>query len=250
MTNQTLHTSCQEGALQRALLFLGIFFLGSINAFSNYDPPNDLERQAFIEEISRIAQAQQQLSGIPASITAAQAIFESSWGKSPLATTGNNYFGIKCKSWWVGETILHKDDDYNEKGELTYSCFRAYESMDDSFNDHSVFLLANERYAPLFKLDPTDYKAWSHGLKKCGYATDPKYAQKLIRLIERLNLQGLDQPALATIEAIRADSTKVDVKVSSDASPFHNEKTPPPPMPIPDSYVPSGKGERPVVRRL
>jgi len=248
MTNQTLHTSPQEGALFRAILFLLISLWATTFAFATSDPPSDHEQQAFLEKISRIAKAEQQSSGIPASITAAQAIFESSWGKSRLAATGNNYFGIKCKSWWVGDSIMHQDDDYNELGELTYSCFRAYECIEDSFTDHSIFLLSSERYAPLFRLDPTDYKAWAHGLKKCGYATDPQYAEKIIGLIERLNLQKLDQIADVNQkeESSGVESSNNEILVDSFGD--SSESLPPPPTPIPDSYVPSGKGERPMRR--
>jgi len=115
--------------------------------------------------------------------------------------------------------------------------------------------LTNERYAPLFQLEPTDYVGWAHGLKQCGYATDPRYAQKLINLIERLNLQVLDQKVLAeaepvlpnTVQQVGAHTPTNAVHVTASSS---TEKTPAPPpsTPIPDSYVPSGKGERPVVR--
>ena len=255
MTKQTLHTSLWEGALLRALLFLAVLLWGSVITYASVDVRRNVERQAFIKKISRIAKDEQAYSGIPASITAAQAIFESSWGKSRLATTGNNYFGIKCKSWWTGETILHQDDDYNDAGELTFSCFRAYESINESFTDHSIFLLSSDRYAPLFKLDPTDYKAWAHGLKKCGYATDPKYAQKLIGLIERLNLQDLDQKVFVETEPtvpgpVQQDTPQIPVNAIVEAASRLRESTPvpPAPTPIPASYVPSGKGERPAVR--
>lgn len=254
MTRQTLHTSRREGALYRALLFLVALLWGSVITYAAVSPSNS-ERQAFIEKISQIAIVEQASSGIPASITAAQAIFESSWGKSRLATSGNNYFGIKCKSWWTGETILHQDDDYNEQGELTYSCFRAYESIEDSFTDHTIFLLSSERYAPLFKLDPTDYKGWAHGLKQCGYATDPAYAHKLIGLIERLKLYKLDQKAfveteLVPLSSVQQIATETIVNASAEESSRPRESTPEPPpsTPIPESYVPSGKGERPAVR--
>jgi len=248
MTNQTLHTSGQEGALLRALLCLALGCFTSFLCFASMDPPSDLERKVFIERVSAIAKAEQQYSGIPASITAAQAIFESSWGTSRLATTGNNYFGIKCKSWWVGDSILHQDDDYNELGELTYSCFRAYECIDDSFTDHSIFLMNNERYAPLFELDPSDYKAWAHGLKNCGYATDPTYAEKIIGLIERLKLNELDQVAFAELQPRLLNTSTSVADDSAALSTNSTESIPPPPTHLPDSYQPTGKGERPMVR--
>ena len=251
MTNQTLHTSRRGGALFRALFILALFLSSLTIAVAYNDPPSNLEQEAFILKISQIAKTEQSYSGIPASIKTAQAIFESSWGKSRLATTGNNYFGIKCKSWWTGETILHQDDDYDEFGELTYSCFRAYESVEESFEDHTIFLLSSERYACLFKLDPTDYKGWAHGLKKCGYATDPNYAYKIIKLIERLNLQELDQPAhVGARQPFKGIPHEEQVNPSTTITEESGGGTPPPPTLIPDSYVPSGKGERPVVRKF
>jgi LysM repeat protein len=123
-------------------------------------------------------------TGVPASITLAQAVFESNDGNSPLATEANNHFGIKCADW-KGETYTHDDETKNE-------CFRKYNSVLESYDDHSEFLRTRTRYASLFKLDPTDYKAWAHGLKKCGYATNPEYASRLIKIIEDYKLYELD----------------------------------------------------------
>lgn len=124
---------------------------------------------------------------IPASITLAQGIFESGWGKSNLAMRSNNHFGIKCKSNWDGLKVYHDDD---EKGE----CFRKYDTVEDSYEDHSTFLVSNVRYAPLFELKTTDYKGWAEGLKKAGYATNPQYASRLINLIELYELHQYDSP--------------------------------------------------------
>jgi hypothetical protein len=123
--------------------------------------------------------------GIPASITLAQGLLESGNGNSKLAREGNNHFGIKCTPDWTGGKTYHDDD---KKGE----CFRKYKDAAQSYEDHAKFL-QRPRYASLFELKPTDYKGWAHGLKKAGYATDPAYPQKLITLIERYQLQKLDQ---------------------------------------------------------
>ena len=139
--------------------------------------------EAYIEQYRHIAIEQQRLHGIPASITMAQAILESAAGKSELATKANNHFGIKCAGDWVGRTYTHDDETKNE-------CFRQYASAADSYEDHSLFL-QRKRYESLFALPLADYKGWAHGLKACGYATDPKYADKLIRIIELYNLQSL-----------------------------------------------------------
>jgi LysM repeat protein len=122
--------------------------------------------------------------GIPASITLAQGILESGSGKSKLASEGNNHFGIKCHDTWNGATMHLDDDAPNE-------CFRKYKSVDQSFEDHSLFL-KKPRYQELFGLEITDYKGWAQGLKKCGYATSPTYAKSLIDLIEKYNLTQFD----------------------------------------------------------
>jgi hypothetical protein len=123
--------------------------------------------------------------GIPASITLAQGILESGNGESRLAVEGKNHFGIKCHSNWNGETIIEDDD---EKGE----CFRKYSKVADSYRDHSLFLTERGRYSFLFEYQKTDYKKWAKGLKKAGYATNPKYPTLLIDLIERYDLSRFD----------------------------------------------------------
>ena len=123
---------------------------------------------------------------IPASITLAQGILESENGNSPLAIEANNHFGIKCHQEWTGKTYNHDDDIKNE-------CFRKYTKAEDSFRDHSEFLTTRDRYKPLFDLDITDYKGWAYGLKQAGYATNPRYPEILIRIIEENGLAELDK---------------------------------------------------------
>lgn len=130
---------------------------------------------------------QMQQHGIPASITLAQGILESGDGNSRLARDANNHFGIKCHDW-TGKKVYHDDDARNE-------CFRKYDNAKQSFEDHSLFL-KRPRYAFLFDLNITDYKAWAKGLKQAGYATNPKYPELLIRIIEENNLAAYDQMAL------------------------------------------------------
>jgi beta-N-acetylglucosaminidase len=138
---------------------------------------------AYIEQYRDMAIEQQIKHKIPAAITMAQGLLESGAGKSKLAVEANNHFGIKCASGWVGLTFAHDDDAKDE-------CFRKYATPADSYEDHSLFL-KRKRYASLFALPIADYKGWAHGLKACGYATDPKYAYKLINLIELYELQKL-----------------------------------------------------------
>lgn len=140
--------------------------------------------QAYISQYAPVAQDQMNRHGIPASITLAQGLLESGAGTSTLATKANNHFGIKVTSDWTGPYILRDDDKPNEK-------FRVYKSAGESYEDHSLFL-KRSRYQSLFSLDRTDYKGWAHGLKKCGYATSPTYAENLINIIELYNLAIYD----------------------------------------------------------
>jgi LysM repeat protein len=152
----------------------------------------------YIAKFRDIAIEEMKRTGVPASITLAQGIHESDAGRSNLVTRSNNHFGIKCKSDWKGESVSHDDDARGE-------CFRKYDSPFQSYIDHSDFLKTRSHYAFLFHLDPTDYEAWAHGLKKAGYATNPKYPQILIKLIRDYNLQdytfialGQKEPAFQT----------------------------------------------------
>ena len=145
-------------------------------------------RKVYIEKYSSIAVEEMKRTGVPASITLAQGILESDAGRSRLATKANNHFGIKCHNDWKGRTI---QEDDNQRGE----CFRVYPSEASSFKDHSDFLRSRDRYKSLFELEQTDYKGWAEGLKKAGYATDPAYASKLIKLIEDYELWRYDDDA-------------------------------------------------------
>src|SRR3546814_726332 len=140
-------------------------------------PSRSLDTEEYIRIYSSLAIEEMQRSGIPASITLAQGILESGNGNSRLARQANNHFGIKCTSDWKGGKTYKDDDRRNE-------CFRVYRSARDSYHDHTEFL-KRQRYRFLFDLKPDDYKAWAHGLKKAGYATNPRYPQLLIGLIER-----------------------------------------------------------------
>ncbi len=143
------------------------------------------EYQAYIDQYKDIAIEEMAQYHIPASITLAQGLLESGAGKSYLSRQGNNHFGIKSHGW-SGRTIRHDDD---KKQEL----FRAYDNPRESYEDHSRFLANRERYQRLFSLHITDYKGWANGLKACGYATNPKYAQRLISIIETYKLYEYDQ---------------------------------------------------------
>lgn len=145
-----------------------------------------ITRLEYIKRYKALVVEQQDIYGIPASIKMAQALLESENGNSRLAIEANNHFGIKCKKDWTGQTISHDDDAMQE-------CFRKYNSVEESFKDHSEFLDKSPRYQDLFKLDPLDYKGWAYGLKAAGYATSPKYPELLLAIIEENQLYLLDQ---------------------------------------------------------
>jgi hypothetical protein len=153
--------------------------------FSSFLVVAQNKTERYIEKYQSVAIAEMDRYGIPASITLAQGILESGNGESRLATEGKNHFGIKCHENWNGKTIIEDDD---EKGE----CFRKYSKAADSYRDHSLFLTERGRYSFLFEYQKTDYKAWAKGLKKAGYATNPKYPKLLIDLIEKYDLSRFD----------------------------------------------------------
>ena len=160
--------------------------------------------EEYVEQFKDIAMNEMRRSGVPASITLAQGILESENGNSELVKKSNNHFGIKCKSNWTGESVTHDDDANGE-------CFRAYTNAADSYRDHSDFLKVNQRYASLFKLDPTDYTGWAKGLKKAGYATNPRYPELLIKYIEQNNLQ---QYSLLVLNKL--PETEVAAQIAAD----------------------------------
>ncbi len=164
--------------MKRCLLIL-LALMAALTAAS------DTPQNEYIKKYAPIAVSEMHRSGVPASITLAQGMLESRYGLSSLAADGNNHFGIKCHRNWSGKTMRVNDDAPNE-------CFRVYGNAEESFRDHSDFLRYQDRYKSLFELKPTDYKGWAKGLKKAGYATDPKYAEKLIKIIEDYHLDKYD----------------------------------------------------------
>ena len=160
--------------------FLGVI---SPNVFSQAQSSVRLE---YVKKYKDIAIRQMKAHGIPASIILAQACLESADGKSKLAINANNHFGIKCDKYWKGEKVVHTSDDANKY-------FRKYKQVEDSFKDHSDFLCKRKHYESLFLLDIKDYKGWAHGLKKAGYATNPAYAERLIKIIEEYKLYIYDE---------------------------------------------------------
>ena len=164
--------------------------------------------QDYVEKWAPTAVREMYRSGVPASITLAQGILESGAGVSSMALDGNNHFGIKCHKDWTGMKIYFDDDAIGE-------CFRKYASADESFRDHSDFLRYRDRYKFLFDYEITDYKAWAHGLKKAGYATDPSYAVKLIKYIEDYGLSEYDMMTVAEASRLETSEEKVSKRFPS-----------------------------------
>jgi uncharacterized FlgJ-related protein len=189
-----------------------------------------ISKKEYVEQWRSTAVQQMVQYKIPASITLAQAILESGSGNSELAKNGNNHFGIKCHDW-TGQTMYIDDD---KKGE----CFRVYVSADESYVDHSDFLKTKQRYSKLFALEQTDYKGWAKGLKEAGYATNPKYPDLLIGIIEDLKLEELDKLGIQNNEvapALAENAKKETIVKASALQVFnHNNKV---------KYVVAKKGD-------
>lgn len=162
-----------------------LFSLVSLLVLSKFSAQTWATEDQYIQKFAQYAVEEMEKYKIPASITLAQGLLETGGGQSRLAQEGKNHFGIKCKEDWVGKTMKHTDDAPNE-------CFRVYDDPKQSYEDHSVFLATRKYYTKLFELDMKDYKAWAHGLKKAGYATNPRYASILIGKIEKYKLYEFD----------------------------------------------------------
>ncbi len=197
------------------LLIISLFIGLSAYAQHNQKSPQEI----YIEQFATLAVEEMYRSGVPASITLAQGLLESRYGLSELAVKGNNHFGIKCHNNWNGKKIYYDDD---AKGE----CFRKYPSPEQSYRDHSDFLRYRDRYKFLFDYNTTDYKSWANGLKKAGYATDPSYASKLIRIIEDYRLYEYDDKPASFAKSdrkSRKESKRVTVKVPEVLPPSPTE---------------------------
>jgi LysM repeat protein len=195
----------------RKFLILQMLVVAGLLSCKTYKPVvsksgSSFSAEDYIKSYKDLAISEMKRSGIPASITLAQGMIESDFGRSELARDANNHFGIKCHDDWRGTTIRHNDDRRNE-------CFRKYRKPEESFHDHSDFLKSTSRYSFLFKIDQTDYKSWARGLKKAGYATNPDYANMLIRKIEENNLWYFDRGYISTSlppqTTVPADSVQI-----------------------------------------
>lgn len=190
------------------IFFSGVFIILTVFAFGQAK----ITTEEYIQTYKDIAIEKMREYKIPASITLAQGILESGSGNSDLARKANNHFGIKCHKGWSGRTYIMDDDEKNE-------CFRRYRKAEESYHDHSIFLTTRDRYADLFKLKITDYKGWAKGLSKAGYATNPRYPELLIRIIERYDLSKYDEEALKGSHKRKSKEKKEDHKVYKPVDP-------------------------------
>lgn len=220
-------------------ILTAIFAFSSIMANAQTGAYNE-QATAYIRQYKDMAIAEQRRSGVPAAITLAQGIYETQAGQSELATEANNHFGIKCKKEWTGETFAHTDDAPNE-------CFRKYSNANDSYRDHSDYLRKSPRYASCFALQSTDYVGWATELKKCGYATNPKYASKLVRVVEDFHLQDYTNEALQIpvkdVPVSTGAVVPVKEQVIAAATPIIEEAKPVAGENIPDQEVTPAREE-------
>ena len=196
--------------MKRYILVVIVSFLSVISISAQYRNPQFI---AYVEQYYLIAMEHQHQYKIPSSITLAQGLFESGAGNSILTRQSNNHFGIKCNNGWTGPRVFHDDDKKDD-------CFRKYERAQESYEDHSIFLSRNPRYAALFELNIRDYRGWATGLQRAGYATDKSYANKIIKIIEDYELYHFDVLAMGPgktaklVDTVRTISKQHDVFIS------------------------------------
>lgn len=192
---------CEFSMRKTLIALLLVFQVPCIALYA--EKQKKMSAKEYIETYKSLAVEAMQEYGIPASVKLAQALIESDNGNSPLALKANNHFGIKCKTTWSGDKMLHDDDEKDE-------CFRSYQSAYDSYRDHSDFLADSPRYRFLFDLDPNDYKGWARGLSHAGYATNPDYANMLIKAIEQNGLYKIDREITANTPSLGKSNSRSD----------------------------------------
>ncbi len=192
--------------LIRIAVLCTVTFALNISATDPHAPPKSPNylsaNEEYIERFKDLAMMHHFTTNIPASIKLGQALVESLAGESELAMNANNHFGLKCWTCSPDEAYMKTDDEYDKNGQLIYSKFYRFNTVEESYNAHSRRLTTESRYRSLFNNERTDYRAWAYGLQKCGYATDKKYAEKLIATIEKYNLQRFDTPSFLVMPEI------------------------------------------------
>jgi LysM repeat protein len=218
-----------EKMLNRLYIYYFLFLLLSLKGVVGYAQTSTLAKQ-YVENFKDEAIKEMQLYNIPASITLAQGMLESGYGMSDLAKKANNHFGIKCHGDWQGPTFIQNDDEKNE-------CFRKYTTVLESYTDHSLFLKSRARYAHLFELNTTDYRGWAKGLKEAGYATEPKYSERLLDLIETYELYNYDLKSTSSKKQKNTDTKQAKNKKQNKQETAKKE------TPIEQAQTPSASHE-------
>lgn len=227
-------------SMQNCKLFVLSFMLFVVAVSSAQVNPVIID---YINTYKELAINEMKRTGVPAAIKLAQGIHETEAGTSKLVKKSNNHFGIKCKTGWTGKSVKHTDDAPHE-------CFRSYDEATDSYKDHSDFLRNSSRYASLFELDPTDFSAWAHGLKKAGYATNPKYPLLLIKLIEDYHLQDYTLVALGRMERseeflVKQELVKTETQTNNIITAEVIDENPVVMKPEPGIFLVAGKKAKP-----
>lgn len=211
--------------MRKSIASFVLFAMTIANISAAPNPIRSQLRESYIEQFSSIAVMESIRTGIPASIKLAQAILESGNGQSSLALSSNNHFGIKWRSPLDGDYVEFYDDDRDKQGKLKLSKFIKYFSPEESFKRHSEFLLTNSNYRLLFTYDRSDYRSWANGLKKAGYATNPRYAELLIKIIEDNHLDRFDIPTQLSLDEtpeypnqVENQFSEITQEVSQEAS--------------------------------
>lgn len=186
--------------MRKSIITFVLFAITYANLSAAPNPSSSQLRENYIEQYRSIAVMESFRTGIPASIKLAQGLLESGNGQSRLSLMSNNHFGIKWRSPLDGEYVEFYDDDKNKYGRLKLSKFIKYNSPEESFKQHSEFLMTRSNYRLLFTYDRSDYRAWAYGLKQAGYATNPRYAELLIQLIEQNHLDRFDIPTQLSLD--------------------------------------------------
>lgn len=195
------------------------FYLLVVTGFFSNAHAQNMTPEQYVEKYKDLAVREMKRMGVPAAITLAQGLLETENGNSDLVRKSNNHFGIKCKSSWTSDSVSHDDDAPGE-------CFRSYKDAEASYRDHSNYLRGTDRYASLFNLDPTDYKGWAIGLRKAGYATNPKYPDILIKSIERFNLQQYSLMAAKDVPQVEKGKYEDDKEPAPDKTDNDNGNSP------------------------
>ncbi len=200
--------------MRKSIVPFVLFAMTIANLFAAPNPTRSQLRENYIEQYRSIAIMESFRTGIPASIKLAQGLLESANGQSKLSLFSNNHFGIKWRSPLDGEYIESYDDDKDKYGRPKLSKFVKYKSPEESFKQHSEFLMSRSNYRLLFTYDRSDYRSWAYGLKKAGYATNPKYAELLIQIIEQNHLDRFDVPTQLSLEETPQYNHQVENEVT------------------------------------